>query len=354
MDATSLWTTGYRETPPLLTLLTSVQTNECAKPGQYRHGNSTGLGSEKAIGPPASWLSSVSTCIVHDVSGGVVMMFLNCPSVCVSDITLDQRQPLHSPVFGGGSWCGSMFVCVCEGVYVCVCVFVWVIVCWCVCKWVSECMLVCVWVSVCWCVCEWVCECVSVWVCVSHLCALWSNSCRSRRTHTSPVGTSCRSSRLIAGPLFSNSFFMVATGTSVRPRKSVRTHTLRRGIYTITVMNIPVWSTSWQRELWHVFQPSVSLNHSSNEKQGRWLGTSCSLLQWSYKMTSAMRKLFKSAEWLKCISTNRYLFTHLPSGVNCSLSKMVIHKTSWYTSLMWNWQLKLHLGLTVSLRVLEV
>lgn len=54
-----------------------------------------------------------------------------------------------------------------------------------------------------------------------HLCVFWSNSCRSSRTQTSPVGTSCRSSRRFAGPLLSSSFFMVATGTSVRPRKSV-------------------------------------------------------------------------------------------------------------------------------------
>lgn len=50
-------------------------------------------------------------------------------------------------------------------------------------------------------------------------------SCRSRRTHTSPVGTSWSRRRRVTDPLFSNSFFMVATGTSVRPRKSTRQET---------------------------------------------------------------------------------------------------------------------------------
>lgn len=41
-------------------------------------------------------------------------------------------------------------------------------------------------------------------------------------TQTSPVATSCSSSLRFAAPLLSISFFMVATGTSVRPRKSER------------------------------------------------------------------------------------------------------------------------------------
>lgn len=41
-------------------------------------------------------------------------------------------------------------------------------------------------------------------------------------TQTSPVVTSCSSSLRLAAPLLSISFFMVATGTSVRPRKSER------------------------------------------------------------------------------------------------------------------------------------
>jgi len=54
---------------------------------------------------------------------------------------------------------------------------------------------------------------------------LLAKSCRSRRTHTSPVGTSCSRRRRVTGPLFSNSFLMVATGTSVRPRNSKRKKT---------------------------------------------------------------------------------------------------------------------------------
>lgn len=33
---------------------------------------------------------------------------------------------------------------------------------------------------------------------------------------------------------------------------------------------------------------------------------------------------------------------------------MVMHRTSWYRSLMWNWQLKFHLGFRVSLSALDV
>lgn len=47
-------------------------------------------------------------------------------------------------------------------------------------------------------------------------------------------------------------------------------------------------------------------------------------------------------------------YSHLPSGENWSLSNMVIHRTSWYRSLMKNWQLKFHLGFRVSCRVLVV
>lgn len=50
----------------------------------------------------------------------------------------------------------------------------------------------------------------------------------------------------------------------------------------------------------------------------------------------------------------KQMFTHLPSGENWSLSNMVIHRTSWYRSLMKNWQLKFHLGFKVSCRVLVV
>lgn len=46
--------------------------------------------------------------------------------------------------------------------------------------------------------------------------------------------------------------------------------------------------------------------------------------------------------------------SHSPSGENWSLSNMVIHRTSWYRSLMKNWQLKFHLGFKVSCRVLVV
>lgn len=44
----------------------------------------------------------------------------------------------------------------------------------------------------------------------------------------------------------------------------------------------------------------------------------------------------------------------LPSGENWSLSNMVRHSTSWCRSLMKNWQLKFHLGFSVSWRVLVV
>lgn len=47
---------------------------------------------------------------------------------------------------------------------------------------------------------------------------LFPKSCRSRRTHTSPVEASWSRRRRVTAPLFSNSFLMVATGTSVRPR----------------------------------------------------------------------------------------------------------------------------------------
>lgn len=49
----------------------------------------------------------------------------------------------------------------------------------------------------------------------------WSKSCRSKRTQTSPVGTSCSSKCLVVGPLLSCSVRIFATGISVRPKKSV-------------------------------------------------------------------------------------------------------------------------------------
>lgn len=66
-----------------------------------------------------------------------------------------------------------------------------------------------------------VCVCVS-WGCVWFHHFVVSYSCRSSLTQTSPVATSCSRRRRFAAPLLSISFFMVATGTSVRPRKSER------------------------------------------------------------------------------------------------------------------------------------
>ena len=43
----------------------------------------------------------------------------------------------------------------------------------------------------------------------------------SKRTQTSPVGTSCSSKCLVVGPLLSCSVRIFATGISVRPKKSV-------------------------------------------------------------------------------------------------------------------------------------
>ena len=65
-------------------------------------------------------------------------------------------------------------------------------------------------------------------------------------THTSPVGTSCSSRRRFAAPLLSISFFMVATGTSVLPRKSVERHTLTQlvllYVYYISAVKKPYMS----------------------------------------------------------------------------------------------------------------
>jgi hypothetical protein len=49
-----------------------------------------------------------------------------------------------------------------------------------------------------------------------------SNSCRSRRTTISPVGTSCSKRHFVTGPLDPWSFLMSATRISVRPKKSER------------------------------------------------------------------------------------------------------------------------------------
>lgn len=49
-----------------------------------------------------------------------------------------------------------------------------------------------------------------------------SNSCRSKRTTISPVGTSCSRRHFVTGPLEPWSFLMSATRISVRPKKSER------------------------------------------------------------------------------------------------------------------------------------
>lgn len=121
------------------------------------------------------------------------------------------------------------------------------------------------------------------------------NSCRSRRTQTSPVGTSCSSRRRVTAPLFSNSFFMVATGTSVRPRKTARSerrrgeHVRRSGGVLVVELSPDCFTLQQQ----HLNPPSsVQL---FTEKINRW--------RWERR------------DW--------------PSGENWSRSKMVIQRTSW-------------------------
>ena len=71
-----------------------------------------------------------------------------------------------------------------------------------------------------------------------------SKSCRSKRTQTSPVGTSCSRSRRVVGPLLSCSVRIFATGTSVRPRKSGE-QTWVSKVFFKKLLNYPggsVWS----------------------------------------------------------------------------------------------------------------